>query len=145
LRVADAPEKLNPAVVAGQRAELRLVFAGACDLERDIPRETLHRSNDEIRALPPVQTAWQKEVLAGPRRFEPGHGGRRMQDLVRNAAPEVVCVDQPAIVRMTDGEVPAHPPRMQRRLVQLMNQRALTLQVVGAVAEFAGEPVVEHA
>ena len=34
---------------------------------------------------------------------------------------------------------------MQRRLVQRMNQRALTSQVGSAVAEFACEPVVEDA
>ncbi len=63
LLVADAPEELNPAVVAGQRAESRFVFTGAGDLERDVALETLHRANDEIRALPSMETAGKEEVL----------------------------------------------------------------------------------
>ena len=65
LLVTDAPQELNPAVVAGQRAELLFVFASPGDLERDVAVETLHRSNHEIRALPPVETTGKKEVL-GP-------------------------------------------------------------------------------
>jgi hypothetical protein len=93
LLVADAPEKLNPAIAGGQRPELRLVFSGARDLERDIARQTLHRANDEIGALPPVEAAGQEEVLAGSRRFEPADGCRRMQHLVGDLVPERVSVD----------------------------------------------------
>ena len=62
LLVTDVPEELNPAVVAGQRAEWLFVFTGPGDLERDVAAEALHRSNDEIRALPPVETTWKKEL-----------------------------------------------------------------------------------
>ena len=37
-----------------------------------------------------------------------------MQDLVVNVTPEGVSVDQSAIVRVTDGEMTAHPAGMQR-------------------------------